>query len=84
MLVTFKDVGREWPVIRNILRTYTRGSGALFNIYKCEVLRTGSRGLEGKVLPGGFKVASYSEVLKYLGVPVGVELNLRVFWEKRR
>lgn len=79
MLVTLKDVGREWLVIRDILRIYTRGSRALFNIYKYKVLCTSSRGLDGEVLLGGFRVAFYSEILKYLGVLVGVKLNLRAF-----
>lgn len=67
----------QWRVLLRLYGLYAKASGGKLNIKKTEIVSAGVTG-EPEVIDG--IEVSYRRAARYLGIPIGVEIDLEDFW----
>lgn len=80
-LVVLRDLN-QWKWVKKCFRVYAKATNARLNENKCEVVAAGCGNSIPKTLPNGIKI-TYGEPVKYLGVPIGVNLSYKATWIKQ-
>ena len=70
---------QQWKWVKKCFRVYVKATNAKLNEDKCEVVAAGCGDTVPKALANGIKV-SYQEPVRYLRVPIGVNLNYKATW----